>query len=216
MFGLNGKQREAGHLRVIDGALSDRPAHTVSGILAGTPIASSNGWRSVEGLTPGDRVMTFDAGLRTITEVRRIPLWTGEGPCPTDFWPLQVQPGVIGNAVCVTLMPGQSVMIESDEAERVLGDPFAVIPAHALASLPGVERMRPEGDPMVITLRFADEQIAFARGGVMFLCPSSRDILEQAGRETAYDVLSVEAAQALMVPGLAVAACAAAEPAFGA
>ncbi len=215
MFGLNGKDKNHGHLRVIDGALGARDAHTVSGILAGTPVASATGWRSVEGLTVGDRVMTFDQGLQEVTEVRHQPLWTGEGPCPADFWPLQVQSGVIGNAHCTRLMPGQAVMIESDRAEAVYGDPFVVVPARALDGVYGVERLHPDPGPMVVILRFADEQIVFGRGGVMFLCPSSRDILEQAGRGTDYDVLTVDEARDLMDPMASGAVYAGAEPAFG-
>ncbi len=34
-----------------------------SGMVAGTKVATEMGWRRVEGILPGDKVLTFDCGL---------------------------------------------------------------------------------------------------------------------------------------------------------
>ncbi|WP_241525652.1 Hint domain-containing protein [Pseudophaeobacter leonis] len=39
------------------------------GLLAGTHVASNLGWRPVEALCAGDKVLTFDHGMQTIVEV---------------------------------------------------------------------------------------------------------------------------------------------------
>jgi hypothetical protein len=75
------------------------------------------------------------------------------------------------------LAPDQSVLIESDAAEALLGDPFALIPARALDGVRGMCRVPPPDGAVVVTLRFAAEQIVFANSGAMFHCAASADLL---------------------------------------
>jgi len=157
------------------GACQGTVAHGLaSGMVAGTKVATEMGWRPVEGILPGDRVLTFDGGLQEVVSVQRGHLWSSATTCPRHMWPLRVAPGTIGNTEVAFLLPEQPVMIESDCAEALLGDPFALIPAAALQGYAGVEPMAPPHDLNVVILHFATEQVVFANMGALFLCPAAQ------------------------------------------
>lgn len=179
-----------------------RPKPVASGLLSGTRIATTMGWRPVEALAEGDRVLTFDAGLQQISRVSRIRLWDGSEGCPTGLWPIQVPPGVLGNRTNMEVLPGQGVMIESDAAEELYGDPFALIPAQAIEEKPGVYRSKPRGELEVIVLQFSSEQVVFSDTGALFFCPSTLDALDRADAlandHLTYRVLSLNEARSLV------------------
>lgn len=171
---------------------------TVTGILAGTRVASTCGWRAIEAICAGDKVLTFDAGLQPVCRVERGALWQGRGSCPEALWPVEVPAGALGNRDLMFLAPDQSILIESDEAEALLGDPFALIPARILDGVRGMCRVPPPEGAEVVTLRFASEQILFANSGAMFHCGTAQDLFgDTAPRAPAYPLLSGETAQAL-------------------
>ena len=160
--------------------MAQDPDGVMTGLVSGTRVATATGWRTVEALTAGDRVLTFDNGLQPLGNVTRQPLWTGNHACPRQFWPLELACGVLGNRGPLTIMPHQAVMLESDMAETIWGDPFALLPAAALDGVDGVSRVPPAPDAEVTVLHFNHEQVVFAEHGLMFLCPSSRDLLDYA------------------------------------
>lgn len=184
------------------GACSARPAGTtLSGILAGTRVASTRGWRAIEAISTNDRVLTFDAGLQPVTSVERVALWPGRGACPRALWPVEVPVGALGNRDLMYLAPDQSVLIESDTAEALLGDPFALIPARVLEGVRGMCRVPPPDGAEVVTLRFDAEQIVFANSGAMFHCAAGGDLLGIAAKSgpsrPVYPVLPPDTAHAL-------------------
>ncbi len=162
------------------GAYDGGATGVLTGLSVDTKVASSMGWRKVEALTEGDKVLTFDAGMQPISKITRQPLWNGDGPCPQRFWPLEVAAGALGNRDIMTLLPNQSVMIESDAAEEIYGDPFTLIPAAALEGVNGIRRVEPEQGFEVFTLHFESDQVVFGNSGALFFCPSARDLLEHA------------------------------------
>lgn len=183
-------------------ACAARPIGTaLSGILAGTRVASTQGWRVIEAISTGDRVLTFDAGLQPVTLIERTPLWPGRGACPAALWPVEVPVGALGNRDQMYLAPDQPVLIESDTAEALLGDPFALIPARVLDGVRGMCRVPPPDGAEVVTLRFAVEQIVFANSGAMFHCAAASDLIGlAAGLGTVppvYPVLAPDTAKAL-------------------
>ncbi|QYX56105.1 Hint domain-containing protein [Roseovarius sp. SCSIO 43702] len=178
--------------------------HLTSGIIAGTLVATPRGWRRVETLEPGDRVLTFDNGMQEVTRVDRQVVWTGEAHCPRDFWAVDVPAEMIGNDAPVRLLPGQALMVESDEAEMLYGDAFVVIPARALADVPGVERSPIDGRVTSVVLRFASEEVVFSKSGALYLCAASRDFLDFDANDGGYEVLPDTLARdviAAMAPG---------------
>ena len=114
-----------------------------------------------------------------------------------DTWPLHVPAGALGNREDMYLMPGQAVLVESDTAEEVLGDPFAMIPAAALDGFRGISRVAPQERVEVVTLSFAQDEVVFANIGALFFCPAATDMLSATTPD--YHVLS--ASQAALLVG---------------
>jgi hypothetical protein len=161
------------------------PSGVRSGLLPGTRLATDMGWRPVEALAEGDRILTFDGGLRPLCGVTRVPLAPAFGRMPRDFWPLEIPAGIIGNRQALRLLPDQAVLVESDLAERLFDDPFALIRARDFYRLDGVAAVSPDPADMTVQLHFEREEIVFADHGLMFLCPAAQDLLAQVTGQTA-------------------------------
>lgn len=173
-----------------------------AGLLSGTKVASAMGWRPVEAITEGDQVLTFDAGLKTVTKVTRIRLWSDEAMTPSQQWPLEVPTGALGNREPIYVLPGQNIMVESDAAEDMYGDPFTLIPAEAIAGLYGVSRVPPRSDQEVIMLHFASDQVVFSETGALFFCPAAEDLVSRTEDEAGtpfYSILPMDEARFLAV-----------------
>lgn len=159
------------------------------GFLAGTKVATMAGWRAVEGITVGDKVLTFDNGFQVVTAVGHHHVASFGAHDDPAHWPLFVPKGALGNRDDMHLLPDQVVMIESDVAERLYGDPFAMVPAKSLEGYRQITRVAPPADMTVITLHFDDDQIVFANMGALFHCPADGDLLTQIFG--GYEVMSV-------------------------
>ena len=142
------------------------------GLVAGTQVATSIGWRSVEAIAIGDEVLTFDRGMQPVRHVTRGLLWRAEDSCPEALWPMKVPAGALGNLEEMVLLSEQSILVESDSADAMLGDPFALFNSIDLVGFRGIERVRPVGDIEVIQLQFDDDEIVFAAAGALIFCPS--------------------------------------------
>ena len=140
------------------------------GIAAGTLVATEQGWIPVEHLRPGMQALTFDNGAATVLDVKRQTLWRGTGPCPRGMWPLAVPALVLGNRRVMLLLPDQNVMLESDLAEMLFGDPFALVPAAALDGYRGIARVCPHSAIDVVSVRFAEDQLIYANGAGVLHC----------------------------------------------
>lgn len=162
-----------------------------SGIVAGTKVASTLGWRPIEAIDVGDEVLTFDGGMQPVLDITREVLWRGTAACPKHLWPLRVPIGALGNQDPMFLLPDQNVLIESDTAEEVLGDPFALMPAQALEGVSGIRRIRPHQVLEVITLHFERDEVVFANVGALFHCPAYADqnLLNTSEEEARYEPL---------------------------
>lgn len=166
-----------------------------TGMVAGTKVATGAGWTSVETIKQGQQVLTFDGGLQTVIAVTRHVLMTDKSD--TSSWPLFVPAGALGNRADMTILPHQSVMIESDTAEKLTGDPFALIPGAALDGFRGINQDRPSDWVEVIQLHFAQDEIVFANIGALFLCHAQADLLSDMG-SSSYDVLPLNVAEDLV------------------
>lgn len=155
-----------------DGGLASAPAGLATGLVSGTRVATTFGWRPVEAVAVGDHVLTFDDGMQVVTRVERGYLWTASSPVPSHLWPLEIPEGALGNQRAMKLLPEQSVMVESDSAEHLFGDPFTLIPASALEGYKGITRVPPMAPVEVITLHFDKDQVVFANVGALFFCPA--------------------------------------------
>ncbi len=170
-----------------------------SAMLAGTRVATPVGWVAVETLAIGDLVLTFDGGLQPVSAITQ-HLDTGAQTLdhPQD-WPLLVPSGVLGNRVQMLILPRQAVLIESEVAERVMGDPFVLVPALALAGYCGISQRRPGRSMIATTLHFATDQLVFADCGAVLQCPGLNiPKQEVAIGADSYEVLPLDVAQMLV------------------
>ncbi|MEM1431269.1 MAG: Hint domain-containing protein [Pseudomonadota bacterium] len=174
------------------------------GIVAGTRIATNEGWRRAETICAGEAVMTFDNGPKPVRSVSR-RLCPGPSAGKAVAQPLVVlAPGVAGNGSTLMLLPGQPILLESDIAERLYGDPFALLPATAMSELPDVSSMLSETPVGAVSLIFDDEQIVYADGQALLHCEGARTAspatLDDAvfGPATPYPVLPLAEARWLL------------------
>ena len=197
MYAWNDKSWTNAHAALgHDATLSD----VDHGMLAGTRVATAMGWRRVEAICEGDQVLTFDGGLQTVVAVRRQVIFAGETAAAIEDWPMLVPAGALGNREEMRIPARQAVLIESDTAEDVFGDPFALIPVASLEGFRGITPSRPADRIEIVTLHFAGDEIVFANTGALFYCPKATDILSDLfdKGEPSYSVLSQEQADLLV------------------
>lgn len=175
------------------------------GLLAGTHVASNLGWRPVEALAVGDKVLTFDHGMQPITELYRETSVTGDGAVSSLRAPIYIPADALNNRAPMWMMPDQGVLVESDVIERQFGEPFAVVPACTLDGYRGISRVPPATRMELVLPRFADDQVIYIEAGALGYCPVQRDLLDYAfDRQTgSYRVLSVGDARALVIDMIA-------------
>ncbi|KMW59764.1 hypothetical protein AIOL_004747 [Candidatus Rhodobacter oscarellae] len=144
------------------------------GMVAGTRVATAIGWRPVEAITAGDLVLTFDRGLQPVKSVTRGLLWAADEVCPKALWPLQVPKGALGNDEELIALPEQPLLIESDTADLLFDDPFALVNAADLEGLRGISRVPPIGNVEVMVLQFERDEVVFGAEGALAYCPAHR------------------------------------------
>jgi len=113
---------------------------------------------------------------------------------------LEVPAGALGNQREMQLLPEQNVMVESDTAEDMFGDPFVMLPAAALNGYRGITRVKPHREIVVYTLHFEQEQVVFACSGALFHCPSDTlgSLLDMDQATAAYAALPIKDANELV------------------
>jgi hypothetical protein len=182
-----------------------RGNYMMHGIAAGTRLATEHGWRDAGKIRVGDRVHTFDNGLQQVRAVTRGTHFMAGDDLPDFANPILVPARALGNEDALMLLPEQIVVIESDVAEEVTGDPFALVPAKALIGFRGIDRIHELRPVDVVTLHFETDEVIYAEGGALMLAPSSvpgqamLDRLEEAENPTPYTIFHGETARALVV-----------------
>ena len=200
MFGLGMKANEPTRRAVeMTGAYDGGIATLSHGLMAGTRVASNLGWRAIDALAVGDKVLTFDHGMQEITEIRRAHMWLDAPDTAENMWPVVIPEGALGNREELVLLPDQGVMVESDAAYDLHDDPFAVLTAHSLVGMRGIRRRQPMQRVELIAVYFAHDEVIYAEGGALIHCPrdmSSLDKFLEADAHT-YVVHSGEVAEEL-------------------
>ncbi|MFC3615705.1 Hint domain-containing protein [Lutimaribacter marinistellae] len=142
-----------------------------TGLMAGTQVASNLGWRAVEELRVGEKVLTFDNAMQTVTDIQRDRLVLPECELGEDHLPIHVPEGALYNRCDLWLMPEQGMLIECDAVHDAVGEPYAVVPARLLCGLRGIDRGRPAHALEVVTLAFARDEAVYVEGGMLAYCP---------------------------------------------
>jgi hypothetical protein len=167
------------------------------GFIDGTHLVSNLGWRRVEDLRVGDKILTFDNGMSRIVEIQREILNAGDTVIPESRWPLLVPEGALLNRRSMKVLPDQGIFVESDLVCDRMGEPFAVIPAAALIGFRGIAPVRPDATLAINTLTFVRDEVVYAEGGMLAHCPSARSLMAQP-EEPLYRLLNPEEARALV------------------
>ena len=110
MFGWKTKQ-PVQRMTETTGAYDGATIFNGHGLMAGTHVASNLGWRPVEALAAGDKVLTFDNGMQMVMEVRRTTLFADAASVPEHLRPITVPAGALGNRKAVHLLPEQGVLV---------------------------------------------------------------------------------------------------------
>lgn len=142
-------------------------AVVAEGLYALTPVATPLGWVRAGSLVLGAEVLTFDGGPVRVASVSTHRL---DPRTPRAAWPLQVPMDVLGNTDPAVLLPEQGVMLDSDLAEEMYGEPFVTVPASALEGWRGIFRVPPLAQT-VVKLAFDTPALIYAGGDMIVVCP---------------------------------------------
>ena len=153
------------------------------GLLAGTMVATDEGWRPVEGIAPGDMVLTFDNGMQPVAGIHRIEISRANVPAHKRFI-MHVPEGSLGNRKDMLVMPSQEVIVESDMAEIDFGEAFVLVQVLMLDGYRGIRKVEIERDLSIHMLTFENEQIIHTSGATLIACRPEADFspLEAADR----------------------------------
>lgn len=138
------------------------------GLLSGTLVANQNGWVSVDTIAPGDMVLTFDNGMQRVAAKHTVTLKRAVVRL-REAITMFVPNGALGNRKDMNILPMQELIVESDRAEALFGDPFVLMPAYLLEGYKGIHKQNFDEDLQVFSLLFETEQIVHTNGGLLAL-----------------------------------------------
>ncbi len=174
------------------------------GVLAGGLLETEAGWRPVETLRPGDRLHTFDGGLRPlrlVTELE-VPAFMGEV--------IRVAGGAFNACSDILLLPGQPIFTDHRAVQDVLDLPGALISASDLDGYDGCHRMRLPKPVSAYALTFDEDEVIYANSGLRLHCPGSdaspRESFDRLTRTQTKALLDLMATGAIWSDGAALAA----------
>ncbi len=136
------------------------------GLIAGTQLETAAGWRPVEKLMRGDKVYTYDGGLRAINRLDRSFVDAAE-VAPEGL--VLIPGGVLSNSDDLLVLPEQKLLIET----TALGGVAALFRAADLIGQDGIHRVRSTSHIQVVRPVFDDEEVLWANSGLLFHCAAS-------------------------------------------
>lgn len=172
MLGWIGRDEEPAQIDALPE--QDTAPEVLTGICAGTYIATERGWQPVERLRCGDRIMTFDHDLQPLLRIERQGHWPAGTIIPREAWPLLIPAGALDNRYDMLLPPGQALLVECEEEMLAGPSPFVTLPASALEGVRGIARQKPTWDEEVFSLTFATSEHVYAEGGTLIFAPANR------------------------------------------
>ncbi|HQU68409.1 MAG TPA: Hint domain-containing protein [Albidovulum sp.] len=144
-------------VRPLDTLLARRPRR--DGIPGATLVETATGWRRADSLRPGDRVATWDGGLRELQALNSGRMEPGEVL-------LRVPGGALDNCGEVWLHEAQLVLIRSPFAAAILDAEAVLLPARALAGFRGISLAMPPKALNLVSLHFDADELIFAASGL--------------------------------------------------
>jgi len=132
--------------------------------VAGTRLATPEGWRPIETLSVGELVMTQDHGLEPIR-------WIGQTTCTAEgaLAPIRIRAGALGQGLPVRdllVSPQHRMLLRSRIAERMTGAREVLVPAKKLLDLPGIDVADDLQTVTYLHMMFDEHEIIFAEGAL--------------------------------------------------
>ena len=133
-----------------------------TGLMGGTRVALSVGWRAVEKVRIGDEILTFDSGLKPIRAIH-------EGHARGGDIILHFPKGLIGNRESFSCFSSELILVESNVAESELGDPFQLVEAMNFSKFAGVrvEEVQRDVDIPFFYIELDEPQVIFSSSGAL-------------------------------------------------
>lgn len=130
--------------------------------VAGTRLVTPQGWRRIERIAVGDRVMTQDHGFEVVR-------WIGRSTCRAEgaLVPVLIRRGALGHDMpCrdLRVSPQHRMLLRSRIAERMTGQREVLVPARKLLGLPGIVLDHDLRTVTYLHLMFDHHEIVFAEG----------------------------------------------------
>lgn len=173
-----------------DTARPAAPALAV-GLSAATLVETASGWRAAGDLARGDRVQTFDGGLRALAGIDR--RWLAAGA------PLVRVPGGAFDACDEVLLPCDQHLLIDTEGDALLPDAaFVLVPALALAGFRGAAVLRAPAPAEIVTPFLAEAEAVWAQTGLLAYCPAMAEGPGALPDERAFTRLDVIEARAFL------------------
>ncbi len=162
------------------------PARLTHALSATTLVEAERGWTPIGALRAGERLHTFDGGLRPLRRVERFEVQAGETRL------VRLPGGVLGGAADIALLPGQFLLIDTwDRLDGVI----ALVPAEAMVGLggahwSGIVQATPLFQPV-----FDDDEVIYANGGQLLHCPG---VVDAEAHEPYFTALPLHEARVLL------------------
>lgn len=149
--------------------------------VAGTLIRTADGDRPVEGLRPGDRVMTLDNGPQ---ELRWIGQRTVDGT--GTLAPVLIRPGTFGSHGRLIVSPQHRILVRDAFAELLFGERDVLVAAKDLVDGRAVRRV-PQAQVTYVHLLFDRHEVVFSEGlatesflpGPQIACQMERAVMDE-------------------------------------
>lgn len=142
------------------------PRNLCDGVHGKTLIETDGGWQQAEWLKAGDRVQTYDGGLREISRVER-RFFDQPAQADAPAFLVSIPGGVLDTCSDVVVMPEQRILIEDPVLEGLIGAPSALVRAGDLAGLSGIALRRVIPGDQIVRPILEDEELLWANTGLM-------------------------------------------------
>ncbi|WP_424831075.1 Hint domain-containing protein [Ruegeria sp.] len=163
------------------------------GLVHGTKVASTSGWKRVEKLKVGDLVRTVDDGFKEVRRVSTDLVTIPAGETRADCLPVQVPSRAAYNGRVVWLMPEQGMAIDHSKIDPSQTE-ISVVAARLLSGTCRLRSRAPASSFEVTTLFFDQDQVIFIEGGLQAYCPAARFGTRPGADQKTYQVIDGETA----------------------
>ncbi len=183
---------DTGQLAYLGKAVSARRG----GLLHGTKVATTGGWKLVESLVAGDLVRTLDNGFQQLLRVCDDRVVVAGDERRAEHLPVLVPSRAAYNGRPVWLMPEQGMAL--DQSKLGIGiDGISILPARMLSGVGRLQSQTPAQTFDVTSLFFNQDEVVFIEGGFQAYCPAGRMVAAM-GATGAYKVADAEHADLLI------------------